>query len=176
MSAEPSPGRRVWRAFHAGQVKRWHTHGYLIRTQDIAQHSNGVVQVIVLLHPDPSARLLKAAVMHDFGELKTGDMPRWAKKEVPTIELALEKLEQGQRQKYGVDYPLGEEEQRWLAGADLMDAWLFLLQNILCGNEMVRGNFNGATQAVRHSRSNMPEPIRQAMEQILSMHPWVRVW
>ena len=152
MGAHPSPGRAIWRRYAIGQVKRWHTHGTLIRPQDVAQHSHGVTAIVAMLHPDPSARLLKACAFHDFGEKAAGDMPYWAKRANPEVARQVEAIEQGEREKYRVDFTseLDDEERRWLDGADLFEAWLFLFQNILHNNEMVRGDFRNATRAMRN--------------------------
>lgn len=180
MASEPSPGRKVLHAFNVGQVKRWHVVGHTVRPQDVAQHSYGVAVIITLLHPDPSAALLKAALTHDWGELVAGDLPRWVKERNPDVAQQLEILEEGNRQKFGVEYTalLSKEEIGWLRGADLLDAWLFALQNVIMQNHYMHGSLNKATRAMRDlvKAGDVPIELAIAMEQMLSAYPWVKTW
>lgn len=108
----------------AGKVKRWHTCIGLEQTN--ADHSHGVIMVIALLHPNPSANLLKAAAFHDMGEYKSGDMPSTAKRD-PVIADRIRELEAEGRHEIGIpDVPLTDEERHWLAFADAYEAFMFL--------------------------------------------------
>jgi hypothetical protein len=180
MSASVATGRRILFAFLAGMVKRWHTHSYTIRPQDVAQHSFGVATCISLLHPDPSARLLKAALHHDLPELKFGDMPRWAKRETPEITAMLARGEDALMDKYEFvnAITLDNEEKQWLDGADLFDAWMFLMQNQIAQNHMMDGDFIKATRELRRwfSIGRLPQPIIEAHLQICAMYPWVKIY
>lgn len=108
----------------AGKVKRWHTCVGMEQTN--ADHSHGVIMVIALLHPNPSANLLKAAAAHDLGEFVVGDMPSPAKRD-PIIASRIKQLEYEARHAMGIpDWPLTEEEQRWLAFADAYETFMFI--------------------------------------------------
>lgn len=180
MSASVSPGKRVWVAFAAGQVMRWHTKGHTSRPQDVAQHSHGVAMWIALLHPEPSVALLKAAIMHDLPEVRTGDVPRYVKAATPEIRGILDKTEAAMALQYGyqTEEGLTDDEVKWLHACDLFDAWLFLMQNIICNNEMVRQDFTRAGRELKEGAAagRYPALPAEAMAQILSMHPWIRTW
>jgi 5'-deoxynucleotidase YfbR-like HD superfamily hydrolase len=108
----------------AGKVKRWHTCVGMEQTN--ADHSHGVIMVIALLHPNPSANLLKAAAAHDLGEFITGDMLSPAKSD-PVIRDRLKQLESEGRHSMGIpDWPLTEEEQKWLEFADAYETFMFI--------------------------------------------------
>ena len=53
---------------------------YTARHYDIAQHCYNMAAMLMLLHPNPSAELIKAVLFHDVAERWTGDMPATAKK------------------------------------------------------------------------------------------------
>lgn len=109
--------------YSSGKVRRWHTHPLLSQTQ--ADHSWGVAMILLLLHPHPSADLLKEALMHDMHELVTGDVPSQCK------SASYRTLEEGQkslfRERNGLPVVnLSEEDAAWLKMADVLEAQLFL--------------------------------------------------
>lgn len=108
----------------SGKVRRWHT--CVGMEQNLADHSHGVAMIIALLHPNPSANLLKAALAHDLGEFYTGDMPSPVKRD-DVIRERLKELESEARHSMGIpDWPLTEEEHHWLAFADAYETLLFI--------------------------------------------------
>lgn len=67
----------MWRN---GQVVRKHTMEN-IRAENDAEHTWGVVMLLIAAWPEVPARVIKMAVIHDCGERATGDMPgptKWA--------------------------------------------------------------------------------------------------
>ena len=180
MAKDPSPGRRVWFAYMAGQVRRWHNNPHIIRQQDVIQHSGGMATWISLLHPDPSVKLLKAALHHDLPELVTGDMPGWAKRNNPELETLLQRLEDKVNDKFLLvtEADLTEEEIRWLRSCDLFDAWLFALQNVVASNHFFQGTLNKCTRSIRDGfkAGELPVEISIAADQILAMYSWVKTW
>lgn len=129
--------------YEAGQVRRWHTQGHIIREDNVAAHSWGVLMWIALLHPAPSPLLLRVAAMHDIPEYLTGDIPRWTKQANPALKGLLDGLEQkvAEEWKLPTEEDLTPGERRWLKGADLLDAWLFIRQNMLAGNQHMKPSY-----------------------------------
>ena len=79
--------------FRAGRVRRWHSDADLSWTDDYNDaHQGRVARLLLALHPNPSAVLLAAALTHDDGELKAGDMGHALKRENPTLRDALQKV------------------------------------------------------------------------------------
>lgn len=59
----------------AGNVARFHAHT-LVRPQSVGAHSANVAMICLMLsETTPSATLLLAALTHDYGEVRTGDIP-----------------------------------------------------------------------------------------------------
>lgn len=116
------------RAFRAGFVQRWHTNPELSRTNDrVDGHSGRVARIILMLHPDPSVSLLRAALIHDDGECAVGDMKAPFKGKYPVIADALEELEYIERSEIwggSTDHPM-QNDGRWLKFADRLDAYMW---------------------------------------------------
>ena len=114
-------------------VKRWHTDPWLSEwRQTNGHHQWGVATLIAVLHPDPSRRLLLAALTHDAGEILTGDLPYGFKKLYGGggIVEAVEQAGEAERDDMlGVatgTLDLSGEDARWLEMADRLEAWLFV--------------------------------------------------
>lgn len=180
MSAGPGPGRRVVFAYAAGHVRRWHAFGHIIRQQNVLEHSGGVVLWITLLHPDPSANLLKAAAVHDLGEIVTGDMPGNMKRKYEELGTLLNKVEGEVLLKYGLnnELSLNPEEKHWIDSADVFDAWMFLLHNLLADNHMAQGDFNKAFKTMEqwNKEGKCPDEIIIACRQVRTFYPWIKLY
>lgn len=146
---------RAMFCYHAGQTRRWHSIGHVIREETVAAHTWNVLAWLILLHPAPSMNLIKAAIFHDAAEHITGDMPRWVKKKVP----GLDQLEAEILDNKGLLFKLNEDEHRWMAAVDLFDAWMFLRQNILAGNRLIVDSFQKASAAI--NIMDLPVPLRE---------------
>jgi 5'-deoxynucleotidase YfbR-like HD superfamily hydrolase len=121
--------------YRAGKVRRWHTHNSL--NQTVADHSHGVIMLILLNHPDPSVSLLRAAAFHDMGELMVGDVPTYSKRASVTLRNELEKLEGEALAKMGIPMPdLTEDEQLWLKWADLTELVNFVELNSVSAKDV----------------------------------------
>jgi hypothetical protein len=114
--------------FRAGRCLRWHTDPRLSGTLDrLDGHQGRVARLLLALHPDPSAALLRAALTHDDGETATGDVPRRVKDAMPHVALEwLEAAEAAQRARiWRPGGGLTEKEERWLDFADALDALMW---------------------------------------------------
>jgi 5'-deoxynucleotidase YfbR-like HD superfamily hydrolase len=64
----------LFQAWQAGRTVRKHT--MLVRYREtVAEHTWGVVMLLLKYVPRPSLQLIKAAVVHDMGEQATCDIP-----------------------------------------------------------------------------------------------------
>jgi 5'-deoxynucleotidase YfbR-like HD superfamily hydrolase len=158
--------RRVLFCYDAGQVRRWHTKGYVIREDNVAAHSWGVVMWILMLHPNPSTSLLRAAATHDVPEFLTGDMPRWAKQENPKLKQELDLAEAAISKEWGfiTEENLTLDDRQWLKAADLFDAWMFIRQNLLAGNLHLKDSYWKALH--EFDNVNVPEEIERVYQYI----------
>ena len=80
-------------AWKTGQVVRKHTMEN-IRAENIAEHTWGVVSLLMLAWPAVPLRIIVAAQFHDSGERATGDMPGPTKWANPILEAEMDRLEQ----------------------------------------------------------------------------------
>ena len=114
-------------AFRAGFVRRWHTNPDLAHTCDrVDAHSARVARIILALHPDPSAALLRAALTHDDGESEIGDLKGPAKEADSALADALRQTEeQAAREIWGTMPRLEGNDARWLHFADRLDAYMW---------------------------------------------------
>lgn len=128
-----------------GQTARWHTEINLKR-QDVAQHSFNVAWFCwLLMDGAPSIALIMAALAHDAGERKTGDMPSPTKIKLG-IGALLDNMEADYLLTAGYDPKLlTAEESRVLKLADALDGAFFCLRELMLGNRLVlNSEWNGA--------------------------------
>jgi len=117
-----------WR--EGSQVERAHTVKH-IGEYTVGQHSHGVALIILALHPDPSADLIRAALLHDLHEVHTGDIPMFAKTE------DFRKLEENTQAQIETDVTLSDEDALWLRAADSLDLLLWCREQTEMGNKNV---------------------------------------
>jgi 5'-deoxynucleotidase YfbR-like HD superfamily hydrolase len=79
-------------AWRNGQVVRKHTMEN-IRAENDAEHTWGVVLLLICAWPEAPANIIKLAVIHDSGERATGDMPGPTKWANPILSAEMERLE-----------------------------------------------------------------------------------
>lgn len=119
------------------EVLRYHTVQTLQR-ETVGHHSHGVACLVLLLDPQASARLLRAALLHDLAEQHTGDIPSPAKREYGIGE-QVEQLERRLMAEAGITYPqLGAADARTLKLADIAHGALFCLREMSLGNRRMR--------------------------------------
>lgn len=118
------------RAFRAGFVQRWHTNPELSRTNDrVDGHSARVARIILMLHPNPTLRLIQAALVHDDGEIEVGDIKAPCKDRYRVISDALEEIEYQHAKSIWGDRifrsDLSQLDTLWLKFADRLDAYMW---------------------------------------------------
>ena len=115
------------------EVTRYHT-VFTFNNETVGHHSHGVAMMVLMMKPDASASLLKAALYHDLAEQVVGDIPSPAKRQFGLGE-RLDKLELAVIAEAGIENPkLTDEEARVLKLADIAQGALF------CAREMQLGN------------------------------------
>lgn len=120
--------------YAAGAVRRWHKNPAMTHVHDpVEAHSGRVARWLALWHPDASSDLLCAALAHDDGEWRTGDLSPATKDAMPPhVRGWLAFMErEGRVDVHGYD-PLDHlttEESDWLRLADRVDAYHMVLQH-----------------------------------------------
>lgn len=115
--------------YRSGMVQRYHSNPDLARFgQTNAAHQWGVAALILKLHPHPSRDLIVAALLHDVGELDTGDLASPFKRKYPEIAESHSAVEYVHRDEtIGQPFPnLDDTETDWLRMCDSLEAFLFV--------------------------------------------------
>lgn len=128
-----------------GQTQRYHTE-VLLKPQDVGQHSFNVAWLCWLLsEKEPSADLIMAALAHDAGERKTGDLPSPTKKATGLGD-QFDELERRYVERAGyVQGRLSLIERQILKLADTLEGCYFCLREVRLGNRLMTSvRFGGA--------------------------------
>ena len=143
---------RIKFAREAGAVERCH----VVRkngTYDIAQHCFNMLSMLRILWPDAPRRLLWAIQAHDLPELLIGDIPapaKWAEV-VDTDKLG--KLEVEILEGTGFNHEeLTADEQVWLKSLDMLELYLWVLDQCYFGNlhvTLMRARIEGYMEKYR---------------------------
>jgi 5'-deoxynucleotidase len=117
------------RAYLSGSVQRWHMNPALARTgQTDADHQGRCVHLLLVLHPCPSAALIRAVATHDGGELDAGDLSYDFKRQNPGIAAGHAAFEDVARQAiFGPDPDLTLDEARWVKLIDRLEGACWVL-------------------------------------------------
>ena len=163
---------RVTYLREASRVERVHTmphHG----TYSVGQHSYDMLCLLLLLHQDPSARLIRAVIWHDVPERWLGDMPAPAKWSDGELSKIYSRAEDRVVRALGIGEDLTAEENLWLSAIDKLECLLWAKEQLAMGNTnaaTIVGNlvawFNQATIPVQvqrfieqHQQRRMPDVL-----------------
>lgn len=118
-------------------VSRYHT-CELLKSETVGHHSHGVALLCMVIDPDCSFDLVKAALLHDMAEQRTGDIPSPAKRELG-IGGELEVIEHRILKENGFAFPnLSEQEQLTLKLADIAHGAIKCAREVNMGNSTMR--------------------------------------
>lgn len=151
--------RYLWRM---SRTRRWHTYDGV--TQNLADHSYGILLLILRLHPNPSIDLLRAAAYHDLSEGVSGDIPADFKWQNPEVAKTLRQANTDIEIKWKIRVPLTIEDQLWLKVCDLLEALMFCDHQIKLGNsyfEEPRGRIKEALGDL-----TLPPQLNRLLEEI----------
>lgn len=138
---------RVLATREAGAVGRCHTLP-TIRSQDVAQHTYGVMCLLYLLFPRLALSLLPFALFHDFPERWTGDIPSPVKRQAgPEFQNWIIDREMEIASMFGVpsEHDLGPEMKAILVACDRLEFFLWATEEAFRGN----GSIERAREEVR---------------------------
>lgn len=116
---------KIFEAFIAGSTVRWHTNERLSGSHDrLDGHCARVARIIMMLNPAPSPELIFAALTHDDGEHRIGDLKGDAKSMLPDeVRACFERIEEKAIiDIWGRGANLVGDELLWLKFADRFDA------------------------------------------------------
>ena len=116
-----------------GAVERCHTIPH-VGSYSNGLHSYNAAQLCLVFHPNPSLDLIKAILDHDVAEFVVGDMPSTMKMMSPAIADELQRVEDQVEERFGLHTYLTLEELRWLKACDLMELYLWTIDQLAMGN------------------------------------------
>lgn len=145
---------RILAMREGGEVNRCHATPRH-RPYNNASHSYGVVSLILILHPDPSKRLIEAALWHDSAERWVGDLPAPAKMSSPELAKHYEREEASILNHFQIPavWQLTPDEQEWLKNCDTLELWLWCREEIHSGNRAI-GRMLKACEHITQQRIN----------------------
>lgn len=150
----------------AHRVQRYHTNLHLARFgQTTADHAHGVASIIMLLHPEPSMALLRAALWHDAGERFAGDLPTPFKMIFPSVAREHRAAEARLALRAAPVMPmLDETEEMWLSMADGLEACLYCALNK--PDLLIREDWAGHLRAViaKAEKLGVMEKVARSVE------------
>lgn len=144
----------------SGAVKRFHvmiTH----RTQTVGEHSHGVAMLVMLVEPNCSVALIKAALTHDFHERATGDMPSTAKWMFPGLAKEMRQAEYTWNKASGLLWNLTEYEESLLNFCDYMELMAWSLEELTMGNRFAIEAIDNISEVFE--KMKMPNPAAAAL-------------
>ncbi len=118
----------ITETLRSGYVLRWHTNPEMNHaTENLAQHQWAVAMIVQWLYPDASKDLIMAALTHDVGELRAGDLSHDFKRDNPEFAEQHDIVETIFRENIcGADPALDHDEHTLLKIADWLAAWDYM--------------------------------------------------
>lgn len=154
--------RQIMELWDAAYVKRWHTEN-IVGEQTVGSHSFGVVLLLLLLHPEPTQTLLRAAAFHDLAEKWTGDLPTQLKWSHPELRAEHDRVEEAceKHKDIYMDDALTQIEKNWLKACDMLDAYMFATRQLNMGNTMLTDVLSRIDEAMRgmHNEKRCPMEV-----------------
>lgn len=139
----------------AGHVQRCHNlphHG----EYTVGKHSYDALSLLFVLYPgDPSINLIKSVLWHDSAERYLGDVPAPAKWTNPDLKEIYETIENETLKRHGCAFELTENEHLWLKAIDMVEFWLWCLDQQMLGNTMI----DNAKDAIEHAIKTTTTPM-----------------
>ena len=163
----PDP-RSILEGWASGKVQRMHALP-IISPQCLAEHQWGVAYLIMAIWPEAPSRFLMAALTHDMGEYKAGDIPAPVLWNNPELVKAVEQLEASFRSSVlPKDYyaELNDTEKKLLEVFDRLEFCLTCLREKQKGNSLLerpadrsRGRLLGLLDDLVQSQPELEELI-----------------
>ena len=148
----------------AGSISRFHTYGQ--KNYNVAQHTYNMMQLLIAIYPDPIIpdRLVKGIMSHDGPEMITGDIPSPAKAMSVLIAKGVESVELTVMERLytkNANPRLAVSEEVWLRGLDIVEIYLWLLEEVARGDRS--NKIRVAVAAIRRCAMDreLPEALNE---------------
>ena len=147
----------------AGRTLRYHTWPH-IRPQTVGEHSWQVARLIMSICPQFQDVLLPHAIMHDTGEIRTGDLPYPIKKDHPDLGEIMDMIEHRAIADISAEWMLPKPEKlsaphRWAFKlCEFIEMWEWALEESLMGNHFAH---QVETRCLRVAGDMISEPPQE---------------
>lgn len=159
--------RRILAVRRSGNVKRFHTMP-LIGEQTVAAHSWNVLVILLEICPNPTTRLLRAAVYHDAAEYATGDSPSQAKRRDHRLKTILDELETKVYEEMDIDMSLTPAERMFIKVADLLEMLFYVREQRLLGNRSLEIVWYRVVSWL-HNTPNIPLTAHELLSELTAL-------
>lgn len=151
----------------AGLVTRYHTWP-TIQRQSIASHTWQVYRIWLEIFGQPSSEVAAAIILHDVGELKTGDLPHYVKRDHADLKELVSSIEADYTTQLVNDYchddvevhrdgwELSPWDKRRLKICDLIEMGEFALDEYRLGSQFATIVFRNVQRALRNIIGDTP--------------------
>ena len=143
----------LYRVMTSGDVKRYHTKP-TIGEQSNATHCWGVAVIAVYLEPEISAKLLLNTLLHDVGEIDTGDIPATVKWANPDLKKKLDAIEDKLAVSLEIEHKITDKERVILKQADMFELLFFCLKQRRLGNRYLNSAFGNGIEKLAEGELN----------------------
>lgn len=118
----------------AAAVTRCHTFGAPDLAQTVGLHAHNALNLLLVLHPEPSLNLIKAVQWHDAPERFTGDIAAPAKWASEKLVDAIQEIEDRVHAYFGTQVEMTADEALWLLTVDRLDLLLMAQERLVLGD------------------------------------------
>ena len=130
--------------YTTGETSRWHNKP-LIPPQSVKHHTAGMLMLLIKLHPNPSANLMRAIVEHDLPETDGFffDAPYDVKQEFPVLREMEAIAEEKFREYFGLPKVfLTDVEHLWLKYIDGLESICYIATSVSSENPVAVKIYN----------------------------------
>ena len=143
----------LFKVMSSGDVKRYHTVPTL-GEQTNATHCWGVAVIATYLHPEMNAALLLNTILHDVGEIDTGDIPATVKWAHPDLKEKLDAIENKLAKNLKIEHKISVKEKAILKQADMFELLFFCLKQRKLGNRHISHIFGNGVEKLADGNLN----------------------
>lgn len=119
----------------ASQVKRYHTWPTL-QEQTVADHSFNVLRIYIQVFGPPPMEVTNYIIIHDLGEIVTGDLPYPIKKQNQSLKILVDDLESQAIEEMGFKWDhLTNFQRKSIKICDLLEMVEFAIHEETIGNK-----------------------------------------
>lgn len=166
------------RFMEAGGIQRCHNRPQMHYRQRVDSHSWGVALMVWQIMEACEGFTLMAALVHDCGELKTGDVPAPVKREHPDIGVKLNAMEDQHLRAHDMMFELSPVEAAVVHAADKLEFVRWMKQESYMGNRYAGVPFQrgyeyarDSIRALRELNETYADRAAKILEAILSYAP-----